>query len=40
MSGKGEDFDNALYDLTGAVDDGAMHAAMIRVAREKGVLPQ
>ncbi len=40
MGKQGEDFDNTLYDLTGPVDDGAMHEAMIRVAREKGILPQ
>ncbi len=40
MAGKGDDFDNALYDLTGPVDDGAMHEAMIRLADQAGILPK
>ncbi len=40
MATKGEDFDNALYELTGPVDDGAMSDAMIRVAKENDILPK
>ncbi|MDP9836169.1 hypothetical protein J2T09_000911 [Neorhizobium huautlense] len=40
MATKGEDFDAALYELTGPVDDGAMSEAMIRIARENDILPK
>lgn len=40
MATKGEDFDTALYELTGPVDDGAMHEAMIRIARENDIIPK
>ncbi|MFB9952484.1 DUF4375 domain-containing protein [Rhizobium puerariae] len=40
MARQGDAFDEALYELTGPVDDGAMHDAMIRVAKEADILPK
>ncbi len=40
MARQNEAFDKALGDLTGDVDDGAMHAAMIATARGADILPK
>jgi hypothetical protein len=40
MLSQGDAFDEALYALTSIVDDGAMHAAMLRIAREANILPR
>lgn len=40
MLAGGDDLSDALEELTYEVDDGAMEPAMIRLARETGILPQ
>lgn len=40
MSAAGQDFRMALDILTGDVDDGALQLAMIRMARDAGILPK